>query len=775
MEVSSDSQIDTDLPDSPSDASVSNIASPADEVSALEQGLPTRLFADNQRQTDFFPSQTPVETQSKQRGNGRVYEISQDGKLKLKISLKGLRNPVEMVPAASPGTVEDNETQADSSYDNDDAETLVLGPEGKDDTQETTRIVSQDAVPTAVGGADDTSQSLVGALVPQEEPLHGQSIAQGLGSSRKEQLDDTFSDDISFSEIEKGVVDRNTPGQFVEVSPSVQVLEAPGSYSVRLKLSTTLIERLKKDKLTPVSKKATTGKVSKRLQAKAKAVKPVRPKMKKRPKPQYSRFMVKMPQPPPAVLDHDRAQAQAQPMDLVSLIKMQLANQTNTAAGPVPALASAEDDDDEDIVEKYMRLSLKDPLSGLRMVTPLRSKYCSHVECFDYESFLAMYNLRPFRIAIQRYSDKPARVGEVDVMKILEDTNRRVIDVKDHNKMTQSFPYKTKQKMFKEKSKQMNDLEWFCCPICKLEFNIKRIGDVYVVGEFVDMLQDLSLEDNNENVEDIEIDMSEKGKWRWIREDENDEMLRHRNGATHENSITPQSGGVGDISEENAEGRSQDANTNSHKETRHNVEVVTLDSDEEDNAGDYAEAENGQVAGATASETMMHTLGPLIQANNPETTEEEMMKEIDALFEAEFMNEDDTSSTTPAVPTKNTSPINAPEVVPVFTPPPIPASVSSATAPTPAPTPTPTSTPAHVHFGGNTGSLFQKTVESYRPYSTSINSINNHGGAFIKDPNPHRGVVVFRPGAFTTQNYESPAAPVFMSGEGAADDPIVLD
>lgn len=83
--------------------------------------------------------------------------------------------------------------------------------------------------------------------------------------------------------------------------------------------------------------------------------------------------------------------------------------------------------------------------------------------------------------------------------------------------------------------------------------------------------------------------------------------------------------------------------------------------------------------------------------------------------------------------------------------------------------------PTPVHFGGSTGSLFQKAVDNYKPYSSNLNNINNHGGAFIKDPNPHRGVVVFRPGAFTTQKYEGPAAPVFMSGEGAADDPIVLD
>ncbi|GAV30173.1 hypothetical protein PMKS-003681 [Pichia membranifaciens] len=435
-----------------------------------------------------------------------------------------------------------------------------------------------------------------------------------------------------------------------------------------------------------------------------------------------------MPQPLTVASEHN--QAQAQPMDLVSLIKMQLTNQANNPAAP--ATAPTDDDGDDDIVEKYVRLSLKDPLSGLRM----------------------------------RYSEKPAKVGEVDVMKILEDTNRKVIDIKDHNKMTPSFPYKTKQKMFKEKNKQMNDLEWFCCPICKLEFNIKRIGDVYVVGEFVDMLQDLSLEDNNENVEDIEIDMSEKGKWRWIREDENDETLQRRNGVTHESTVTPQRGGGGD---ENADNGSPAANTSSQKETRHNVEVVTLDSDEDDNAdgnGNYG-------AGTTASEAIMHALGPLIQANNPETTEEEMMKQIDALFETEIMNEDDTPSTTPAEPTKNPSPICASEVVPLSTQLHVPP--SAAAAPTPASTPTPTPTPAPVRFGGSTGSLFQKAVDNYKPYSSNLNNINNHGGAFIKDPNPHRGVVVFRPGAFTTQNYEGPAAPVFMSGEGAADDPIVLD
>lgn len=778
MEVSSDSQIDTDLPDSPSDASVSNIASPPDEVSALEQDLPGNILADNQNSTDFLPSQQlsmPAHLPSKQRGNGRVYEISQDGKLKLKISLKGLRTSSPAIPTADNTTttatteVADGETQDEDSGDNTQKLTLESG--SKDNTQETAKIVSQDAVPP-FSISDAASQPLPDQNTAAADTRENQSIAQRINSSRND-LDDTFSDEISLSEIEKGVVGADNAPSVVDLSPSIQITKTQESFTVRLKLSTTLIERLKHDKLSPVAKKG-QNKVSKRLQAKAKAVKP-RTKMKKRPKPQYSRYMVKMPQFLPVVPPLPQL-PQNPPMDLAALLKMQLANQA--ANGAVVGSNNTDhdnnnDDDDDDIVEKSVRLSLKDPLSGSRIVTPLRSRYCSHVECFDYESFLAMYNLRPFRIAIQRFSEKPAKVGEVDVMRILEDTKRKVIDVKDHNKVTPSFPYKTKQKMFKEKNKQMNDLEWFCCPICKLEFNIKRIGDIYVVGEFVDILQDLSLEENNETVEDIEIDLSQRGKWRWIREDENNALLSQENtpaAAGHE--ATPDTGKDTTTNE-----ASQVANGNMHKEKRHNVEVVTLDSEDDDdeniNTGANTNA-NGDGDGSkesdttkgyqqgpqsSASEAIINALGPIIQAHNSDTSEEDMMKQIDALFESEVMNADeDTPASTPSAPTQNPSPVRAVEVVPVSTPPP-PALVPGV--------------PPPPRFANNhNNSLFQKAVDNYRSYSAGI---SNPGGTFVKDPNPHRGVVVFRPGAFTSLNYEEPPAPVFMSGEGAADDPIVLD
>ncbi|GMG19120.1 unnamed protein product [Ambrosiozyma monospora] len=177
-------------------------------------------------------------------------------------------------------------------------------------------------------------------------------------------------------------------------------------------------------------------------------------------------------------------------------------------------LNNSNDPEDDDLVEQAMLISLLDPLSGRRLETPLRSRYCSHIECFDLWSFIEINRLRPFRIGVKR--DPPTASGEPNVLAILKDTKRMPISCKNHNQRTVAYQYKVALKMNKEKRKKNNELDYFCCPVCKLEFSIKIPGDVYVVGELKDILNRLKEEPDSEEIEKIEI--HDDGKWSFHRE-----------------------------------------------------------------------------------------------------------------------------------------------------------------------------------------------------------------------------------------------------------------
>ncbi|GME82926.1 unnamed protein product [Ambrosiozyma monospora] len=63
---------------------------------------------------------------------------------------------------------------------------------------------------------------------------------------------------------------------------------------------------------------------------------------------------------------------------------------------------NSKDPEDDDLVEQAMLISLLDPLSGRKLETPLRSRFCSHIECFDLWSFIEINRLRPFKIGVKR-------------------------------------------------------------------------------------------------------------------------------------------------------------------------------------------------------------------------------------------------------------------------------------------------------------------------------------------------------------------------------------
>ncbi|WVO16818.1 hypothetical protein L204_104504 [Cryptococcus depauperatus] len=65
---------------------------------------------------------------------------------------------------------------------------------------------------------------------------------------------------------------------------------------------------------------------------------------------------------------------------------------------PEDALAELkrkEDDDDDGIVAGTVKMSLKDPLSYMRMTKPIRSSQCSHIQCFDAQWWIESNSVHP--------------------------------------------------------------------------------------------------------------------------------------------------------------------------------------------------------------------------------------------------------------------------------------------------------------------------------------------------------------------------------------------
>lgn len=671
MDISSDDHIDTELPSSPLDLpDIAPWSTPNEEDGDDENDISTLVNGNEPTNVNaILNSQRSNNSSSSQKSsNKRVYEVNQNGRLKLKISLKGLHKKLG----------DDN----DKEDDNDDNSNT------RDNTQD-----------TMVSSAETMTLN-------RENSTHTDTLSQNANppdtnnNNNNNNHDDSFSDDIDLSEIDSHSV------QILELSPSISVMKRPNSYTLSLKLTPEMKEKLENDayekrknmliesKRQQAKEKFAAKQKEREEKAKAKA----KAKPKRRLKPLHSRLMVSM--------DKIPVTSERGMVYMSNMLKMKAKGIGNTNDGKNNNNNEEEEEEDE-LMEQKVRLSLKDPISGSRLVTPMRSIFCSHVECFDYDSFLAMYNLKPFKMAIQRYSTKPTKVGEVDILKILEDTKRPVLSINSLEQHTRDYDYNSKLATLKDNNKPFNELEWFRCPICKLEFNIKKLGDLYCVGEFVDLLQDIKFEDHNEDIEAIEIDLSQGGKWRYIHEDETDIKFGRTTATTP--APIPQDQQQQNTGEVNPMERSQSVIETHH----HNIEVVTLDSDDEQESG-------------TAAENMINTLRPIMQeSNNGEMTEAEIDRRLDELFDAEILDGGDTYST-----------------------------------------------PSSSSVGPPSYSNFAK-----QPYITRFINNDNIGGSFTKNMEVnHPGVVAFRPGAFTTTDLDGDdAMPVFMSGEGAADDPIVLD
>lgn len=253
------------------------------------------------------------------------------------------------------------------------------------------------------------------------------------------------------------------------------------------------------------------------------------------------------------------------------------------------------DGSDDDLVEESMVMSLLDPISGHRLITPLRTRFCSHLQCFDMESFLELNNLRPFKVGIRR--ERPLPNGKPNVAAIFRDTQRRPLNPEIHNKMTPDFGYKTRYKHNLEQRKYNNNLLFFKCPICRLEFNIKDPGDVYVVGDLVDLLFDLD-QTGHGNVEKVRI--SKDGTWSPIIEEETKEIEESKvveidlDDMTSEEEVTVKKEGEVNDKDETNEVNDKD------ETTENNGEKVSEKEETTENHADKTIEEN---ANETSSDT----------------------------------------------------------------------------------------------------------------------------------------------------------------------------
>lgn len=164
---------------------------------------------------------------------------------------------------------------------------------------------------------------------------------------------------------------------------------------------------------------------------------------------------------------------------------------------------ACEEDLTEDLVEDSFVISLNDPISNKRIITPVRSRFCSHVECFDLDSFFVMNNLNKVKL-------KPSRPGSLTrLMKKISSpgvrnspaSERMKVVISEfqpvfqqinrcfHNQITTSFDYKLRLTENRKLGLRNNDLKFFRCPICGLEFNI--YDDLLVADCLSDLLSEL--------------------------------------------------------------------------------------------------------------------------------------------------------------------------------------------------------------------------------------------------------------------------------------------
>lgn len=75
---------------------------------------------------------------------------------------------------------------------------------------------------------------------------------------------------------------------------------------------------------------------------------------------------------------------------------MIVCNQTHVHNGPALTLVIVvKRNEDSDLVATSSVMSLKCPLSTLRIELPVRSKICTHIQCFDAMSYLLLQQQAP--------------------------------------------------------------------------------------------------------------------------------------------------------------------------------------------------------------------------------------------------------------------------------------------------------------------------------------------------------------------------------------------
>lgn len=145
-------------------------------------------------------------------------------------------------------------------------------------------------------------------------------------------------------------------------------------------------------------------------------------------------------------------------------------------------------EEDEDIIENFVAIPLVDPISKTRMLTPVRSVNCTHIDSFDLDSFFALNNVAKIKLRSRR-SRSDLRNLKISLQDRLNPYLKAAPANRAHKVVNQQHYV-----MLKLENKYMgrcnNNLRVFTCPICDVEFDIFK--DLYNV----DFLQQIIVELN---------------------------------------------------------------------------------------------------------------------------------------------------------------------------------------------------------------------------------------------------------------------------------------
>lgn len=150
------------------------------------------------------------------------------------------------------------------------------------------------------------------------------------------------------------------------------------------------------------------------------------------------------------------------------------------------------EENNEDIIENSITIALTDPITKSKMLTPVRTTKCAHIDSFDLDSFFALHNISKVKLKSRRIKTDLSLLKKYTTS-LLDRLNPYLSNAPAKKK--HEIVNKTEYVMLKLENKHMgrdnNNLRYFTCPICDKEFDV--LNELYSV----DFLQEIIVELNN--------------------------------------------------------------------------------------------------------------------------------------------------------------------------------------------------------------------------------------------------------------------------------------